>query len=193
VDLLPNERYGSPCAGTLGDDRDGRPGRTAQRDPRLVDGPILGGLPGDLDDAVARLDAGALGGGPRKWGHDDDPAVADIDLDANATVVPGRVLVQARQPLRTQKNRVRVVQLVEHAIDGFAVEVRRADRIHVVALDVRHDLVEQTRSTDAGSVVEPALEKPPTRHKRGAENSQDDKSARAHATPVDWTTAVDQG
>ena len=99
VDLLPNERDRPAGARPLGDDRDGRPRNAAQRGARLLHRPACGGLAGHLDDPIAGLNAGALGRRSREGRHHDDPAIPDIDLDADAAVIAGRALVQPRESL----------------------------------------------------------------------------------------------
>jgi len=81
-----------------------------------------------------------------KRGDDGDPAVAHVHLDADARVVAARALVQTAEPPLVEEDRVRVVQLAEHAAHGFAVEQRIGKRVHVVAAYVRQHFVEQPRT-----------------------------------------------
>ena len=94
-------------------------------------------------DLIARLDAGALRRRVRQGRHDGDPAVADLDLDSETAVIPGGGLVQGLEVVSLQEDGVRVVQLVEHAVDGQLVEAALVDRIDVVVGDVREHVFEQ--------------------------------------------------
>jgi hypothetical protein len=80
---------------------------------------------------------------------------------------------------------MRIVELLEHPVDRFPVQFRRAHRVHVVPLDVRHYLVEQAWARDGRATVEPAFDQPPAGDQRGTQDSQYDERARAHATPED--------
>src|SRR6266513_741501 len=121
--------------------------RRSRLAPQLLHGlillPALGRVTVQRHDLIARLDAGALRRRVRQGRHDGDPAVADLDLDSETAVIPGGGLVQGLEVVSLQEDGVRVVQLVEHAVDGQLVEAALVDRIAVVVGDVREHVFEQ--------------------------------------------------
>ncbi len=70
------------------------PGVPAQHLEGLVLLEPLGRLAVNLDHLVSSLQTGALGWRVGEWRHHGDPAVADIDLHAEPTVVAGGRLDQ---------------------------------------------------------------------------------------------------
>ena len=90
-------------------------GRPAQARHRLLGGVALGRLAVDVDDLVAGLDAGPFGRRLRQRGHDRDPAVAHVDLDAEPAVVAGGRLGERLVVVALEQDGVRVVQLLQHA------------------------------------------------------------------------------
>jgi hypothetical protein len=104
-----------------------------------------------------------IGRGAGERRDDRDPPVAHVDLYPDAAVRPGRALHQPAQPIGGEERRVRVLELPDHPVDGLVVELRLAQRVHVIARHVREHVVEQTRAlVDAPALgPEPTLDQPP--------------------------------
>jgi len=115
----------------------------AQLFHRLVVLPALGRAAVERDDLVARLNTGPLGRRLRQGRDHGDPAVAHIDLDAQAAVVPGGLLGEEPEVVRLQEHGVRVVQLVQQAVDRHLVEPSLVERVDVVVGHVRQHVLEQ--------------------------------------------------
>src|SRR5690606_4444653 len=92
-------------------DRDGAARRTAQQLEGLVLVETNTRLAVNGDDLVTRLDAGALGRGLRQRSDDEDQAVANVDLDAESTVVAGGLLIELAVVLALEERRVRIAEL----------------------------------------------------------------------------------
>ena len=122
-----------------------RPGRPAQFLDRLILLPPFRRTAVELDDAVARLHAGALGRRIGQRRDDGDPAVAHVDLNAEAGVVAGRGFGELAEVVRLEEYRVRIAQLIEHAVDRHLIELALVERIDVVIGDVGQHVVEQPR------------------------------------------------
>ena len=118
---------------------------TAQRLDRPLHGPIRGGQAIDLGQLVAGPDARPLAGRPGHRRHDGDPPVAGVDLEPDAAVVAGGALLQPLVVLPRQERGVRIVQLLEQAVDGPAIELALGQRVHLVVAHVLEHLLEQAR------------------------------------------------
>jgi hypothetical protein len=68
--------------------------------------------------------------------------VAHVHLDADAGIPPTGALVELCQAVRSQKDRMRVVELEEQTIDGSLVEIGVRHRVDVESLNVGKHLVE---------------------------------------------------
>ena len=154
---------------------DARAGRATQLAHCLVVLPPFGRAPIQHDDAVPGQHAGALGGHIRQGRHDRDPAVAHVDLDAQAAVLPGGLLGERVEVIGLQVHGVGVVELVEEAVDRHLIEPALVDRVHVEVRDAREHVVEQ-----AGRLVHrprggrAALQQPPARGQRQHRGDDDE-------------------
>ncbi len=156
------ERVGD--AGPPHRDRDLAARRATQRLDRLIVLPALGGLPVDLDDLVTGLHARPLGGSLRQRSHHGDPAVTNVDLDAETRVVAGGLLGQRLVVVSREQHGVGILELLEHAPRRLLVEIGLSQRVHVVRADVAQDVVEQ-----AGLLVHVARPGPPLQQPAAAQ------------------------
>jgi hypothetical protein len=180
LDLAPRHGHGEALgdAGPLDGQHDLRPVLAAQRARGLVGAPPLGADAVDGDDAVAPLEAGPGRGRAGERGDDGDPAVADVDLDADAGVVPAGALGQPSKTVTGQIDRMRVVQLAEESLDGLLVEVVLWHRVDVELRHVLEDVVEEARAIHGPpAVLHPLLEEPAARDEREPQNGKHDHRA----------------
>src|SRR6266576_2492359 len=70
----------------------------------------------------------SLRGRVGKRRHDGDPSVSDVDLDAQTAVVAGRRFVERAEVVPLEEDGIRIVQLVEHAVDRHLIEAPFLDR-----------------------------------------------------------------
>lgn len=102
-------------------------------------GQAVGRLAIDLDDKVARLDAGFAGGGVIDWRDDFDIAVFRADFDAQAAELAAGAFLQLGEVFGAQIRRVRV-KVAEHALDGVLQQGLVVYRFNIRGLDAVHDL-----------------------------------------------------
>ena len=95
------------------------------------------------DDAVARLNAGALGRRIGQRRDDGDPAIAHLDLDAEAGVITGRRFRELPEIVRFEKDGIGIAELIQHAVDRHLVESLLVERVDVIIRDVCQHVVEQ--------------------------------------------------
>src|SRR5436189_205210 len=120
-------------------------GLAAQLLHGLIVLPAFGRATVQGDDLIARLNPRPLRGRVGERRHDGDPPVSNVDLDAQTAVVAGRRFVQRPEVVALEEDRIRIVQLVEHAVDRHLVEPPLLDRVHVEVGDVSEHVLEQTR------------------------------------------------
>ena len=89
----------------------------AQHSGCFLISPAFRWLSGDLGDAIAWLEARALGRPTGKRGYHDQPTVADIYFDSQPGIVAGRTLVETGKAVRRKKCRVWIPELVEHPVN----------------------------------------------------------------------------
>src|SRR5690606_3514623 len=122
---------------------DGRLGRAAHQLDRFVQRHALGGGVVDLDDQVARHDAGARGRGVLDGRDDLDEAVFGADLDAQAAELALRGGLHFTEGVGIQVRGVRI-QVRHHAGNGVVDEGLVVDRLDVVVLDGGEHVAELT-------------------------------------------------
>ncbi|MNQ88019.1 hypothetical protein D3C85_1032680 [compost metagenome] len=122
--------------------RDLGAGLAAHALDRLLQRQAAHGLVVDAGDQVARLDAGAEGGGVLDRVDDLDQAFLLRDLDPQAGKAAARAFLQFLEVLLVQVGRVRV-EAGDHALDGFGQQLLVIHRLHVLALDLAEDVGHQ--------------------------------------------------
>ena len=112
----------------------------------FVGGESVRWLAFDHHDAIAGRQSGLLSGRTRYGADDRHAAVAHVHLDADASVVTTRALVEAGESARIEKDRVRITQLPERAVDRVTVQCGIRQCVHKVAPDVLQHLIQQMRA-----------------------------------------------
>src|SRR5690606_15471093 len=108
---------------------------------RFTERQPLGGRGVDLDDQVARLDAGPGRRGVLDRGDHLDEAVLGADLDAQPAELALRADLEFPERVGVQVGRVRI-EPRQHAADRLGDELAIGDRLDVVRLDCAEDLGE---------------------------------------------------
>ncbi len=181
------ERVFDRCrdAGTLNGEPDDGPRCAAKKIPRVLDREPAHSLAIDLDDSIAGLNAGGQRRSTGQRRDDRDPAVAHVDLRADARVFAGRPLVQRRQHFGRQISAVRIVEIAHHAVDRVEVQRRIAERVHVLVRHALEHLVEQMRAVHrrVRGARETARDEPSAGRERASNNDSGKYRTGAHLRP----------
>ena len=108
--------------------------RALQLRDRLVAGPALGALAGDLGDGVAAADAAAERRRPFEHGADEDVAVDRLDGDAEAVIVAFLALAHLGVAARIEEARMRI-ERVQQPVDRRVDQAIGFDRPDVLGFD----------------------------------------------------------
>jgi hypothetical protein len=103
---------------------------------------VLGGEALDLEDSVARLDAGPIGRGALDGRHHRQHVVTERDLDPETAEAAARLDLHLLVHLRVEERGVRV-EAPQRALDRVVDEVLGRDLVDVLALHDRQDLGEE--------------------------------------------------
>ena len=115
------DRLWDPCPRYRQDDV--RTGLSTHDVRGLLCAPAFGGCAVDLDDLIARCEAGPFARCVGERRHHRDPTVAGVYLNTHAAVVPRGAQVEFLDDLGAQIRGIRVVQAVEHPFDGHFIEI----------------------------------------------------------------------
>jgi hypothetical protein len=123
-------------------DGDARAGLAPHALHRVGELHVLRGDAFDLHDAVAGLDARAIGGRALDGRHHGEDVVTERDLDAEAAEAAGGLDLHLAVHLGIEEGRMRI-EAAERALDRVVDDVLGRDLVHVLALDDREHLGEQ--------------------------------------------------
>ncbi len=145
-DVGPLDVEGEVLAVALHVDVDGGALGAGDHLDALVGGLVLGGLAVHLDDLVAGEDAGVERGGFLERGDDVEPAVAHVDLAADAGERAGHGLLELGGVLGGDVLGVGVVEGLEHAVDGALGELAGVGLLDVVGHDHALDVGDEVQA-----------------------------------------------
>ncbi len=168
LDNRPRDREGNGLIDTGAPDDDVDVGSrcATQHVGRLIGVPLLRRGALDLDDQVARPNAGALGRSTRKRRDHRDPAFLAQNLQADAPVLRLRPGPEAEvlPHLRIDQRSVGVTQALEHTLDRRVVDLGLVHGLDKTALHVVQNLLERPHlQVDVVLRLDPTLQKPATR------------------------------
>ncbi len=108
---------------------DDRPSLTADEVDRLVEGEVPSVMVVDEQNAVAGFEPSRLGGRARQGGNDNQIAVFDTDLGANAFERTGNGVIELLRILRVEKEAVRVAETVNETGERAVEQSLIIDRL----------------------------------------------------------------
>ena len=116
--------------------------RSTQAIDRLLERHVERGLGADAHDAIAAVQARAIGRRARDRADHGELVIADRDDDAEAAELAARAHAHVLVRLRVEEHRVRI-ERAEHAVDGCFLDLAEIDLLVVeVLLDEREDVAE---------------------------------------------------
>src|SRR5580698_3625690 len=174
------------ASGSVTADRNLGAGRADQRVGHLSDRPPGGRRALDLDDAVARDDAGFLGRCVREHLADGDagPGANVFDHHADAAVAPAGPAREFRIAPRREQLAVGVIELAHEPLRGLLVQRARAQGVDEAVVHQRQHLIE-----DAGAIRIGARPQDKSAREQRDQDQRRDRDGTGPGTTESWHSA----
>ena len=155
--------------------------------------PALGRLSIDFDDLITSLDAGSFRRCFRERSDHGDPAVPNVDLNAQTRVIARGLFGQCLVIVAREQHGVWIHELLQHAPRCLLIQIGLADRIDEVGVDVTEHVIEQASLLiDVAVAGNSSLEQPSSAEKGHQRNQHNQTPTLLHFR-LHWRRIADAG